>query len=385
MVSFPMITTSIMAFFVIGTVVGDTEKITEAIRTMLSLKGTSYPYSAEYYLALPPQPRVAGRTEERKFFAEKPNQLYSGQTTENQRLRVLIRDKTLLFDYSDDTNGRALCEGPVDLSGKFPERWLDDHDFFLNSYARFDADLIKVIRELLFGSTVTRHDEAEAVRTYKLSGSRLGDLQIVLRTNAVEISAIVPDAAPVKSRIIVRYIYRDGLSPWSAAALAELTAEFKKAGDQRIQRLKGEFTMFSALKQCFPGAGETQVISHLEAKQLAVRHGYLLPTSPQAKVVEAKGFSGQLHLKVEFGGKSYSIGQYPEISRVCDDESLALFVKGRRKLGDYTVLDISTPGSESNYIYYLKRKVALIVQDPQYRHIPFRDRNLDRLIQSFVP
>jgi len=182
------------------------------------------------------------------------------------------------------------------------------------------------------------------------------------------------------------HLYREGRLPWSAAALAELTADFKKAGDQGVHRLIGEFTMFSALKQSLPGSGEIRVISPAESTLLAMRHGYLLPTSPQARVIEAKDFDGQLHLKVEFGGKIYSIGQYPVVSRIRDDESLALFVEGRRKFGDYTVLDIgSNPGSESNNIYYLKNGVALLVQDPQFKHIPFMDRNLDRLIESCSP
>ena len=108
--------------------------------------------------------------------------------------------------------------------------------------------------------------------------------------------------------------------------------------------------MFTALEQCFPQAGEIRVITPAESKELAVRHGYLIPTSAQAQIIEAKNFGGQLHLKAKFNGKIYSIGQYPAVSRI-DEKSVERFVNGRRKLGDYTVLDVSDPGSESNYIY----------------------------------
>jgi hypothetical protein len=385
MVRFTMIIMSFVALIVVGTVHGDIEVITEAIHSMLSLKGTAYPYSAEYELALPPQTRIAGRTEKRRFFAERPDHLYSEQTDDCQRLRTLICDKKLLFEYFDNTSGRALGVGPVDLGGRPPDRWLEDHHFIFNSYSPLDADLIKVVRELLAASKVTRHHEAGVTHTYHLSGSRLGDLVIILGSQSAEINVVVPGAAPAKLKTVFRYIYHDGRSPWSAAAIAELKADFEKAGAQEVHRFTGEFTMFTALKQAFPGSGEIRVISPAESKRLAVHHGYMLPTAPEAKVIETRDFNGQLHLKVKFNGKIYSIGQYPAVSRVRDDESLAFGVKGRRKLGDYTVLDIRNPGLEANWIYYLKNGVALIVQDPQYKPIPFMDHNLDRLIKSFSP
>ena len=182
---------------------------------------------------LPPQPRIAGSTEKRKYFAEKPDHFYSEQTTQNQRLRTLVSDKKLLFGYSDDTNGRGLCLGPVKLGGRRPERWLEDHSFVYNSYSSLDADLIKVVRDLLDGSTVTRHDKSAAVHTYHLSGSRLGDLVITLGPRTIEMNAAVSGTAPVKLRTVLRYVYHDGQSPWSVAALAELKADFKKSADKR--------------------------------------------------------------------------------------------------------------------------------------------------------
>jgi hypothetical protein len=374
-------TTSFIALLVVGGARGDTDVIAGEISKLLSLKGMAYPFSAEYELALPKQPRVAGTTERRRFFAANPHELYSEETTESERLRVLVRDKKILFGYSDAL-GHALCEGAVELREKTPERWLEEHEFIHNSFASLDADLVEVVREFLSGAKVTQRDAAGAIRTYHLSGSRLGELVIVLSSKTVQINAMAPPDAPAKPRTIVRYTYRLGPSPWAAAAVAELVADFRKAGDKGIQKLTGQFTMFSAVRQAFPHAGEIRVISPAESKQLALRHGYLLPTSRKAKVIEATDFDGQLHLRIQAGGKVYSIGQYPAVSRIRDDESLTPFVTDRRKVGGYVVLNIRVLAGTNN-IYYLKPGIALLVQDPEYKQMPFIDQNLDSLIESF--
>jgi hypothetical protein len=372
-----------IALFLVGSTSEDADVMIGSIRSLLSLKGTTYPYSAEYELALPPEPRIAGTTEKRRIFAERPDILYSEQATSCQRVRTLVSARKLLFEYSDSTNRRALCVGSLDLGHKTSERWLEDHGFVFNSYSSIDRDLISLIGDLIRSSKVTGHDVAGTVHTYHLSRSRLGDLVITLGPKRVEINAIGKDSVPEKSKTIFSYTYHDGGLPWSAEAISDLKDDFTKAGDKVVQQLVGEFNMDSALQQCFPRAGEIRLISLEESKVLAVCHGYLLPASPPARIIEIRDFSGQLHLKVKFNGKIYSIGQYPAVSRIRDDKSLAPFEKGRRKLGDYTVLDISDSRSESNYIYYLKDGVALLVQDPEYKHIPFLDHNLDRLIESF--
>ncbi len=175
-----MITNALMALLIVGAIRGDKEVIIDRIRTVLSLKGSSLPYSAEYEMALPPQPRIAGTTEKRRFFAEKQDQLYSEQTTESQRLNVLVQGRKLVFAYFDDLRGGVFFEGPVDLAGNAPEQWLRDHVFLFNSYVDYDTDLVAVIGGFLSGIQVTKHDRSDELDTYSLSGSRLGDLVIVL-------------------------------------------------------------------------------------------------------------------------------------------------------------------------------------------------------------
>lgn len=377
-----MSSVSLIALILVGTACGDKEVITEAIRSMLSLKGTVYPYSAEYELAFPPEPRIAGRTESRRIFAQSPSYHYSEQRDEFNRLRTLICDKEFLFGYFDTTNRIALFKGQVDRNGLSPERWLEDHAFVHNSTVSLDPDLVQIVQELLAGSRVAQHDLAGGVHTYHLSGSRLGDLIVVLGARTVEISAVGTGGAPTKSRRIFRYAYQDGRAPWTSAAVSDLKDDFKKGQGKNVHHFTGKFTMVSAL-EAFPRP-ELRVISLPDARKIASRHGYLLPQSSRATVIKAESYADQLVLDIKLNGKVYTIIQYPAASRLRDDESVALGVRGRRKLGDYTVLDICEgPFTEENSIYYLRDGVFLLVMDPQHKHILFVNHDLDRLIMSF--
>jgi hypothetical protein len=356
------------------------EAIADDIRAVLGRRGGSYPYFAEYQMGLPVQPRPSGGNETRRYFAEAADRLYLEEARETYSLKVLVGPKTQFFAY-DEQIGHALCTGPANLAGTDPERWLLAHGFPIITLAAFDADLVGYLRQLLTGSTILRQEEASDLRTYHLS-SRIGPLAVVLGPARVEVSRPAEGGAAPKT--LFRYAHRVGKPPW-IGVVAELTARFDDPKAE-VHRVAAEFTMAEALKAAAPEFDNTSVVLDTAALGRVVRrHSYLVPDPAVVKVVEATTRAAELHFKIESGGSTYYVSQYPG-SRFADVESYvrSLQPRARRKLGDYVVLDIAYPNVVTNHLYFIKSNATLIVSDPDRRKLDFEDPTPDRLIQSFA-
>jgi hypothetical protein len=356
----------------------DGETIVEEIRAVLGRRGVPYPYFVEYDLALPAQPRPTGGTESHRHFAEAPDRLYRGEARETFTEKILLGPKTLLFAY-DEPGSHILCTGPADLAGKPPERWLAHHGFPLTTLEEFDRGLVDNLRGILAGSTVLRKEGAGDVLTYHLT-TRIGLLTILIGPARVEVSRPAEGKTPAK--VLFRYTHGNGKPSW-IGEVAELSARFADP-KAKVRQLTGEFTWMAAMNMPDPGFDAiVKVLDGTESVNLARRHGYLVPDPATAKVVEAYAMSGQLHFRLEIDRVIYRISQYPQASRVGDSDKRKGLTKGRRKHGDYVVLDIVYPDVATNELHFIKDGATLIVVDPLGRMVDFEDRKIDRLIESF--
>jgi hypothetical protein len=356
--------------------------VADAIRAVLDQKGKAYPYFAQYEFDLPAQPRPSGGTRTHRYFAESAERQYYEQTSPTDSLKILLEPRTLSFAY-DEPLGAAICTGPANIAGAQPERWLGVHGFPIPTTAELDADIVSHVKALLEDSEKLRQERVGDIRTYHLS-SRLGPLTIVLAPARVEISRPAErKEEPVK--LLLRYAHGQSRPPWYSV-VADLSARVK-GPKSTAHRMVAEFTFVEALAASNPEFDNRLVaISPADEKRLAQRHGYVILDRAVAKVLEAKTMSGQLHYVFESGGSKYSISQYPKASRIQDDETIARFVRARRKLDDYAVLDVVSPGTGANWLYYIKADSTLIVADPDHkRTLKFEDPTLDAIVRSLAP
>jgi hypothetical protein len=352
----------------------------EALRVLLNRKDHEGSWFAEYALNLGPLPRPAGWTEKRRFLSRGSNDFYSEMVAENEASKVLLRKGVLQWEYFSSTYGSDYFTSPVRLNGKSPEKWLKAHDFIVNTFGDMDESIIVIVRNLLSGSRVLRQDDKGAQRSWVFSTQDDRQLRVTISPGHASIRErrVADGAGPEMVRL--RYSYQEGLTGWESALPASLLGRFAGAEAAKVHRLSVEINMMEQLDRLFAGERQIREITPQEGRERCRRFHFLFPKAGPFALSRAQTYQGQLTLTVKLKrGKQYEISQFPAANRFDIPEH---FIKRRRTMRDYTVLEVHDPGTGSRNVYYLKKGYMLIVGP---NRISFNDPDLDHLIVTFAP
>jgi hypothetical protein len=357
-------------------------EVATALRKALALKGTKWPYSAEYALALPAGPRLAGHPARRRFVARNRKSFYAEITAEAWSSQLLLRSKDFFWEYQNKDERSRLFKAQVWIDQETPESWLHQRGFTFNSYTDLDEDLLSVFGKVLARSKVLRRIRRGSETRLTLSTEAWGELVVTLAPGRVEVKG----QTPAGEKTLFHYVYGAGPPNWKPDPQAELLSRFTRARQADVRVLEAGFTMDSILNTTFAGLPQVLSISLLKAQEHARRHGFLFPQAGQATILHAETYGGQLSLHIKAGGKAYWISQFP---RAGSFPILETFIKRRRKFKDYDVLEIVDVGTKCRLVYYEAKNRRLITsilrEGSPDEPVGFQDANLDRLVASLRP
>ncbi len=358
----------------------ETTQIVKSLKEALREKAKSFPYSVEYELAMPAQPRIAGATEKRRFMADKPDSLYSETTRDVFRSRILIKEGKFYWEYYDQVEGSLFFLGSIKLDHHSPETWLRDHAFAHNSYLDLDEDLVSFVGEILDASRLVDRGQQGDSKTFKLQ-SRLGELTVIGAPHEFRLTRHVAGQKSGKTETMFRYSFRRGKPDWSPDPRESLLDQIAKAPSERVHALTGDINMASIFHKLFGHLREVRTLNVETAKQLAQRYDYALPSNTST-IRNASTYQRGLYLEIKSGDKIYKILQGPVQfgSRAKDVAAIRPFTTNTRKIKDYTVLELKDPGTKAMSLCYVNDDVMLTITEP----VRFDDAELDRLMGTFA-
>jgi hypothetical protein len=353
-------------------------ELIESLDDLLTIKGTVIPYSAEYELALPPAPHIAGTQEQRRVVELSRDALYSEEVWENHSSRVLIRNGTIKLSYEDDQLGKWLFQGAAILDRATPEQFLIGRGFPTNTRTPLDAALPGYVTELLSDAEVLSDELAKESRRVTLATHSLGNVRVTVEQGVFRLDGINGDNA---DRPLFRYEYHVGLPEWTPDPVAELEDAFTVAAAGKVRQLSATFSyaeLFAAMNQ------ETgmQPIPLPTLPDVAHRLGYFLPAGGQAVILQASGVTAEIPLRslnltiTTGGGETISILQHiPPMQR---NDLPDGFVRQERQSGDFLVVEVVDQGANGRFVYYFGTEVSFIIPDQQ-----FEVRQLDAIVLGF--
>ncbi len=355
----------------------DPDEMTAKLRDAFAVKGKAFPYYAEYDLAMPPQPRIAGSTDKRRFVAEKADVFYAETIAEAYQCRALLRGNRFLWEYHSGNTGTQFVKASVDLGKQSPEVWLANAGFWNNSFSALDADLILVLRQLFADSKLQTAKGPGQLESFIWASKTGAELAIRLGASEAHIVAKIATGAD-GLKPIFRYDCQEGVPPWKPTPQAALLERFGKAKAGSIHMLKGDVSHSRALDELDPKGDPVRDITVKEAREEAKRRGYLFPSREPTNIRRATMYGGGLTLEIIINKHKYLVSQNPGPRNWMD--SIKHLIANRRQFKDYSVLEFRNPGLKNPYIVYAKAEAVLtVLAEP----LEFDDAVLDELIASF--
>ena len=193
-----------------------------------------------------------------------------------------------------------------------------------------------------------RREEAGPEVHYYFTHPELGELSILLAPAAICVRR--------KTDIILKYKYINAINRLSPDPVSALRARFAATKPSEIHRLEGNFSFMSALSEALGDMDVVREITSDSAGNLARKHGYLLPTSKQAKILRTTTYFGQLAFRVEIAGRTYTVVQFPGSSRPRDDDTVRPFVIRKKKVRRVQRRRNPRPWSEEQVVVLLYGK-----------------------------
>ena len=215
----------------------DADELSQALKKAFAAKGKSFPYYADYDLAMPPQPRIAGATEKRQFLCKSRDVLYAEKTSEVHASRMLLKGGELFWEYWDTTLGTELLKASVNLGTQSPEVWLSKHSFYDNSFADLDEDLVLALHDLFAGCQPARRNGPGQEHTLIWSGNTGDELSI--RFSASEVHIVAKKIGRGNLKTILRYDYQEGESPRKTNAQGDFFGKIRQGKERQHSCPKG--------------------------------------------------------------------------------------------------------------------------------------------------
>jgi hypothetical protein len=316
---------------------GETEVIVNALKSQLARKGKVFPYWAEYYLALPPAPRMSGATEKRRYSATERGVFYAEEVRETDTSRVLVQKQKLQGEYAD-RDVTDFYTANLRLDGGTAEAWLRAHGFWILCYETLDKDLVSFVTELVKDAQVVRSKDTDGKRCFTLRTSQLGELEFTISLMVFEMVSTVADKKS-KKRWSLKYTYGDGQPLWKIDPQKELLDKIRAADSEQVHSLKGDVTKSTIFDQLFGQPWVNRTVTLDEARRHARRYCMLFPKGDASQIRKASTYQQTLTLEIAAGGKVYSITQWPPSRRGSDDIKQEPGVR-KRKFKDYEVLGV---------------------------------------------
>jgi hypothetical protein len=176
---------------------------------------------------------------------------------------------------------------------------------------------------------------------------------------------------------MLRYSYGEGLP--KPDPRATLLAAFADPNTE-VVNVGPDLTYLGVMEE-HVNVAELRTITLDEARKLALRQGYLMPSDEKYPIRGATTYFSELALDVEGENGTYTIIQYPTLGKPpAVDEVMERFTHRRRMFGEYVVLDIRDPGVNSIHTCYISGVAKFVIAGDH-----FEDHDLDAIIASFKP